>query len=386
MLDRLHSSTSSRCRRRAVLNDVYVMYAAQKMPGDVLSVPEMLLEPQSIEARIRATPGVEHCAVRTTGALLRRVARVRAAHRGDGLLLHGPSASSRRRDRARARSPTAPSCKRLADRWFGEDGQLASNVSGAHFFFHGDGVAFDEWATTTLYPRLNTASTKHVRVLWTNPTLDASRSRSLSRPTRSGASARFSSSPPRSRTTRARSASRSRRSRASSRPSLLAFWLYTRVMGVTEMPMLNFLSIFVLLGIGADDILVVTDTFRLVSTEEATKDEPCSVRMRESARARGLGDARHVGHVGRVVLRQPRVRAAGAALVRRVHGHRHRHQLHHGDRRVPADPRAARPRAEAAAAEAPRRGEGAQGSPRPRRCAKRAADSAFGGDAATSRS
>ena len=46
------------------LNDVYVIYAAQKMPGNVLS-PEMLLEIQSIEARIRATPGFkEHCAVR----------------------------------------------------------------------------------------------------------------------------------------------------------------------------------------------------------------------------------------------------------------------------------------------------------------------------------
>ena len=47
-----------------VLNDVFVMYAAQKMPGNVLST-EMLLEIQSIEARIRATPGFdEHCVVR----------------------------------------------------------------------------------------------------------------------------------------------------------------------------------------------------------------------------------------------------------------------------------------------------------------------------------
>ena len=36
---------------------------------------------------------------------------------------------------------------------------------------------------------------------------------------------------------------------------LLAFWVYTRVMGVTEMPMLNFLSVFVLLGVGAGKIL-----------------------------------------------------------------------------------------------------------------------------------
>ena len=62
---------------------------------------------------------------------------------------------------------------------------------------------------------------------------------------------------------------------------------YTRVFGVTEMPMLNFLSIFVLLGIGADDVLVVTDTFRLVSTEAATKDKPCSVRMTEALHIAG---------------------------------------------------------------------------------------------------
>ena len=51
--------------------------------------------------------------------------------------------------------------------------------------------------------------------------------------------------------------------------------------------MLNFLSIFVLLGIGADDVLVVTDTFRLVSTEAATKDKPCSVRMTEALHIAG---------------------------------------------------------------------------------------------------
>ena len=268
-----------------MLNEVFVIYAAQKMPGDVLSIP-MLLEIQSIEARIRATPGFnKHCAVRHDDhASYSAGPRVCAPPIGaTGFFFNASNGelapNVTERALALAESAIAPN---LADRWFGEDGQLASNASGAHFFFHGDGVDFDEWATTTLYPRLKTASTKHVRVLWTNPTLDAheisltlatdslwcigsiffvaaalayhTRSLSIALAALSGIFAAF----------------------------LLAFWLYTRVMGVTEMPMLNFLSIFVLLGIGADDILVVTDTFRLVSTEEATKDEPCSVRMREA--------------------------------------------------------------------------------------------------------
>ena len=70
---------------------------------------------------------------------------------------------------------------------------------------------------------------------------------------------------------------------------LLAFWIYTRVMGVSEMPMLNFLSLFILLGIGADDILCMTDTFRLVSAEDSHHDTSTSVRMRHTFEIAGSG-------------------------------------------------------------------------------------------------
>ena len=49
---------------------------------------------------------------------------------------------------------------------------------------------------------------------------------------------------------------------------VMGYWAYARVMKVEAMPMLNFLSLFVLLGVGADDVLILTDTFRLVTAED----------------------------------------------------------------------------------------------------------------------
>ena len=138
----------------------------------------------------------------------------------------------------------------LADAWFSRE-NLESNVTSSTFFFYSDPAQFVTWITTELYPRLNAASTSNLRVLWMNPALEEYEAYlilytdafwcigsiifvggALALHTRSPMVAFFSLS-------------------GIGTAFLLAFWIYTCVMGVTKVPMLNFLSLFILLGIGA---------------------------------------------------------------------------------------------------------------------------------------
>ena len=64
--------------------------------------------------------------------------------------------------------------------------------------------------------------------------------------------------------------------------------MYTRLMGVRKMLILNFLSIFILLGVGADDVLILTDAFRVTSLDAETRHAPAAVRLQ----ARRLAGAR----------------------------------------------------------------------------------------------
>ena len=57
----------------------------------------------------------------------------------------------------------------------------------------------------------------------------------------------------------------------------LAYWMYVRLLGIERMLILNFLSVFILLGVGADDVCILADAFRVVSLERPAL--PCAARV-----------------------------------------------------------------------------------------------------------
>lgn len=58
----------------------------------------------------------------------------------------------------------------------------------------------------------------------------------------------------------------------------ISFFLYSNLFGVPEFYFLNFLGIYVILAIGADDIFVFVDAWKQ-SRASAVRKEPLSVRM-----------------------------------------------------------------------------------------------------------
>eukprot|EP00520_Triparma_pacifica_P008820 CAMPEP_0118651770 /NCGR_PEP_ID=MMETSP0785-20121206/10958_1 /TAXON_ID=91992 /ORGANISM="Bolidomonas pacifica, Strain CCMP 1866" /LENGTH=1735 /DNA_ID=CAMNT_0006544235 /DNA_START=47 /DNA_END=5251 /DNA_ORIENTATION=- len=59
----------------------------------------------------------------------------------------------------------------------------------------------------------------------------------------------------------------------------VTLWVYRDLIGIEHISMLNFLSLFVIMGIGADDIFVFTDTWEVVGNEEPDLEKDIPARL-----------------------------------------------------------------------------------------------------------
>lgn len=58
----------------------------------------------------------------------------------------------------------------------------------------------------------------------------------------------------------------------------ITLWIYRDIIGIENISMLNFLSLFVIMGIGADDIFVFVDTWEVVGNEDRGLEEDIPAR------------------------------------------------------------------------------------------------------------
>ena len=62
----------------------------------------------------------------------------------------------------------------------------------------------------------------------------------------------------------------------------VTLWIFRDILGFTNISLLNFLSLFVIMGIGADDIFVFYDTYVVVANEDADIQDDRPAHMARS--------------------------------------------------------------------------------------------------------
>ena len=62
----------------------------------------------------------------------------------------------------------------------------------------------------------------------------------------------------------------------------ISLWIYRDLLGYTNFSVLNVISLFVIMGIGADDLFVFFDTYKVVVDEDKSIEEDRQARRGRS--------------------------------------------------------------------------------------------------------